>query len=74
MARMWSEDPLPEFGPEAKCRGCERGLWRRGEGWADADGIEVCVKAPLEAIAGLHRPDYVRHAPMPPGLRGAPAV
>lgn len=73
MALVWHEDPLGQHGPHASCRGCGRGLWPRGENWSDADGIEVCVKAPLEAVGQGERPDYVFHEPMPAGLRGAPA-
>jgi len=71
---VWNEDPLGQRGFVAKCRGCDRGLWPRGERWADADGFEVCVKAPLGDIGHGQRPDYVFHEPMPAGLRGAPAV
>lgn len=55
--------------PEATCRGCEAGLWRRGDRWADENGIEVCVKKPL---AMLGAGNYIFHEPMPAGLRGAP--
>jgi hypothetical protein len=74
MAVVWNEDPLGQLGPQAKCRGCQKGLWARGENWADGDGIEVCVKVPLEAIGHGERPGYVLHEPMPEGLRGSPAV
>lgn len=74
MAVVWNEDPLGQTGPQAACRGCGRGLWPRGQNWADRDGIEVCVKAPLEAAGHGERPAYVLHEPMPAGLRGAPAA
>jgi hypothetical protein len=68
MTVRW-DDPLG--GPDAMCRGCERGIWQRDRGWEDGDGIVVCVKAPLENIGLGKRPDYVEHQPMPTGLRGA---
>jgi hypothetical protein len=74
MAVVWNEDPLGQLGPQAKCQGCEKGLWPRGENWSDADGFEVCIKVPLKDTGTGQRPDYVLHQPMPAGLRGAPAV
>jgi hypothetical protein len=75
MAVVWQEDPPGQSGPQATCRGCQKGLWARGSNWADADGIEVCIKAVarLSSEPG-ERPVYVFHEPMPAGLRGAPAV
>jgi hypothetical protein len=75
MAVVWNADPLGQLGPAASCQGCGKGLWPRGENWADADGFEVCVKivARLSTEPG-ERPVYVLHQPMPAGLRGAPAV
>lgn len=70
MTAFWME-PLPPA-PEASCRGCGTGLWRRGEYWTDANGIEVCVKAAPESTGHGERPDYVFHEPMPEGLIGAP--
>ena len=70
MAAAWHVDPLGQFGPEAACCGCGKGLWRRGDRWADQDGIEVCIKAP----PGQPRPDFVFHEPFPAGFRGAPVA
>lgn len=71
----WTAD-LPdarEF--PANCRGCSKPIRRlnaESELWEDADGVTVCVKAPLEDVGVGQRPDYVFHLPMPDGLVGAP--
>jgi hypothetical protein len=72
MALVWDSDPLGILGPEAACMHCGRGIWLRPWGWADADGLVVCVKAPAEQIVSGQVPNYVVHQPMPAGLRGSP--
>jgi hypothetical protein len=65
----WAADPEGTHGPVASCRGCERGIRPAGETglWEDCNGITVCVKS-----ATLGSSEFVHHAPMPAGLRGAP--
>jgi hypothetical protein len=58
----------------AMCRHCERWIVRLDSGiWIDADGFGVCVKACLGSIMSSTGADFVVHAPMPDGLRGAPS-
>lgn len=57
---QWHEDPLGQFGPQAACRHCGRGLWCRAGAWVDYDGSGACAVA------------HLTHEPMPAGLRGAP--
>lgn len=59
---------------EVTCRGCGKEITPAGFGgyWTDKAFLVVCVKARLEDIGHGQRPDYVLHAPMPPGLRGGP--
>ncbi len=52
----------------AKCRHCGAEIHETETGWADTDGMSVCVKGNLEVPYS-----FVFHFPMPDGFPGAPA-
>jgi hypothetical protein len=71
MTAQWFPDAGADAA-EALCRHCGHALWQRSYGWADWNGMVVCVKAQLSAIGHGPAPQYVVHEPMPEGTRGAP--
>jgi hypothetical protein len=69
----WTRNPPGARPGGTFCRGCGKPVWiGAGEYWEDADGLSVCVKAPLEDAGQGRCPGFVFHEPMPAGLRGAP--